>query len=70
MILSPSPSDPLTKNKKIDSRFELKKFPFRHIENTYYDEDKEALIPERLSQEGPAWAYADFDQDVIKDFFI
>jgi len=70
LILSPSPSDPLTKNKKIDSRFELKKFPFRHIENTYYDEDKEVLIPERLSQEGPAWAYADFDQDGIKDFFI
>ena len=68
--LSPSSDDSsiIPINKK--SKFTIKEFPFRHIENTYYDEDKELLIPERLSQEGPASIYADFNKDGIKDFFI
>jgi hypothetical protein len=70
--LNLSPTDTI-RNSTInqpENRFVLKNFPFRHIENTYYDEDKETLIPERLSQEGPATAYEDFNQDGIKDFFI
>lgn len=68
--LSPSSDDSsiIPINKK--SKFTIKEFPFRHIENTYYDEDKELLIPERLSQEGPASIYSDFNKDGIKDFFI
>ena len=68
--LNPSSDDSsiIPINKK--SKFTIKEFPFRHIENTYYDQDKELLIPERLSQEGPASIYADFNKDGIKDFFI
>lgn len=57
----------LNTNKK---RFKRAPFPYRHRENNYFDEDKELLIPERLSREGPAVLYADFNQDKIKDFFI
>tara|TARA_B100000780_G_scaffold272644_2_gene235141 strand:- start:183 stop:3434 length:3252 start_codon:yes stop_codon:yes gene_type:complete len=70
LILSPSSRDRKSIKDFTESKFILKKFPFRHIENTYYDEDKEFLIPERLSQEGPATIFADFDNDGIKDFFI
>jgi len=56
--------------KEAREAFERSIFPYRHRENSYYDEDKEQLIPERLSQEGPAVLYADFNQDNIKDFFI
>lgn len=68
--ISPSNTKSTSIKNQTKSKFALKKFPFRHIENTYYDEDKETLIPERLSQEGPATAFADFNQDGIKDFFI
>jgi len=68
--VSPSQNDATTYPLKKETKLKIKKFPFRHIENTYYDEDKETLIPERLSQEGPATIYADFNQDGIKDFFI
>jgi len=68
--ISPSNSDRKSVYTQVEPVFVLKKFPFRHIENTYFDEDKEVLIPERLSQEGPALAFADFNQDGIKDFFI
>ena len=70
LILSPSNEDIKSKKNLAESQYVLKKFPFRHIENIYYDENKEVLIPELLSQEGPASVFADFNQDGIKDFFI
>ncbi|MEQ8704879.1 MAG: VCBS repeat-containing protein [Phaeodactylibacter sp.] len=45
-------------------------FPIRHEENPYEDYEKEKLIPERLSQEGPAVLYEDLNADGIKDLLI
>ncbi len=45
-------------------------FPYTHKENTYLDYDREPLIPEKLSAEGPAFVKADFNGDGIDDLFI
>ncbi len=69
--LSPSSNSTLSKVMSAPKKqFDLMPFPYRYNENSYFDEDKELLIPERLSQEGPAVLYADLNQDQIKDFFI
>lgn len=43
---------------------------YGHLENLFSDHNKEKLIPERLSQEGPAFIYADLNGDGIKDVFL
>lgn len=48
----------------------LKKLPFAHQENEFLDYNYDKLIPELLSKEGPAVAYADFNKDGLKDIFI
>ena len=48
----------------------IREFPYQHIENVYLDYEREALIPEKLSVEGPAVATADFNGDGITDLFI
>jgi len=45
-------------------------FPLQHEENPYEDYEKEKLMPERLSQEGPAVLYEDLNADGIKDLLI
>ncbi len=45
-------------------------FKFTHIENTYRDYEREWLMPEKLSAEGPAVVIADFNKDNIEDIFI
>jgi len=52
------------------SEFSLKILPFKHKENGFYDYERERLIPERLSYEGPAGVVADFNNDGIEDIFI
>ena len=44
--------------------------PIEHVENAYDDIDAEPLLPYRISQEGPAALYEDFDNDGYKDLFI
>lgn len=44
--------------------------PIKHEENKYFDENKEKLIPERLSNEGPAIISADLNGDGISDLFV
>ena len=41
-----------------------------HVENTYNDFDFEGMISKKLSQEGPALAIGDFDQDGNEDVFV
>ena len=48
----------------------LSKFGYRHIENSYLDYEREALIPEKLSVEGPAVVTGDFNGDDRIDIFI
>ena len=50
--------------------FQVKYLPIKHKEIEYYDYEKERLIPERLSFEGPAAVKADFNNDGFEDFFI
>ena len=48
----------------------LQPFDFVHKENEYLDYEREALIPENLSIEGPSVVQADFNADGLKDLFI
>ncbi|MCJ7465645.1 MAG: VCBS repeat-containing protein [Maribacter sp.] len=52
------------------SKFTLTGFPYIHIENTYLDYEREPLMPEKLSIEGPAVVNADFNSDGLQDIFI
>ena len=45
-------------------------FSYKHIENTFLDYEREGLIPEKLSTEGPSVVQADFNADGLKDLFI
>jgi len=54
----------------LNSRFEIVAFPYNHIENAYLDYEREPLMPEKLSTEGPAAITADFNEDGFDDIFI
>ena len=45
-------------------------FPFKHAEDLYLDYERERLIPEQLSHEGPALVVSDFNQDGKEDVFL
>jgi hypothetical protein len=45
-------------------------FPFTHMENGYLDYEREILMPEKLSAEGPALVKADFNGDGLEDLYI
>lgn len=49
---------------------DIEEFNYKHIENNYLDYEREPLMPERLSIEGPAYVGSDFNGDGIKDIFI
>jgi hypothetical protein len=55
---------------KSPTRFTIDPFPYIHIENTYFDYEREPLMPEKLSTEGPAVVSADFNADGLNDVFI
>ncbi|EAQ42074.1 VCBS repeat-containing protein [Polaribacter sp. MED152] len=54
---------------KVD-KSQPQEFSYQHKENTFLDYEKEGLIPEKLSTEGPSYVQADFDGDGLKDLFI
>jgi enediyne biosynthesis protein E4 len=43
---------------------------YKHLENKFYDENNEKLIPERLSYDGPALLTEDLTGDGISDIYI
>ncbi|MCF7560468.1 VCBS repeat-containing protein [Sabulilitoribacter multivorans] len=45
-------------------------FNYEHKENSFLDYEREALIPENLSIEGPSVVQADFNADGLQDLFI
>lgn len=49
---------------------EVPTFPYVHIENNYLDYEREILIPEKLSSEGPCLLKADFNGDGRDDIFV
>lgn len=54
----------------VNSRAEINVLPIKHEENKFMDENTEKLIPERLSNEGPAIISADMNGDGIFDLFV
>ena len=69
-ITKDSSPKPDTIQKESCLTYELKVLPVRHEENYYLDYEREQLIPEKLSAEGPATVVADFNNDGQNDFFI
>ncbi|MEP1891823.1 MAG: VCBS repeat-containing protein, partial [Cyclobacteriaceae bacterium] len=53
-----------------DQNMNLSRLDFKHEENLYHDYDKEGLIPEQLSTEGPALVVADFNGDGLRDVYV
>jgi len=49
---------------------EIISFPYVHIENNYLDYEREILMPEKLSAEGPCLLKADFNGDGREDIFM
>ncbi|NHF60655.1 VCBS repeat-containing protein [Flavobacteriaceae bacterium TP-CH-4] len=46
------------------------RFPYVHIEDNFLDYEREPLMPEKLSSEGPPMVKADFTGDGLIDMFI
>jgi enediyne biosynthesis protein E4 len=44
--------------------------PFKHQEDNFNSISREGLIPRMLTEEGPALAVGDVNQDALEDFFI
>jgi len=53
---------------KNNAQFNYLVFPFKHQDNNHYDEESEALVPERLSYEGPAMLCEDLTGDCRRRF--
>lgn len=53
-----------------EEKIALKEFTYQHKENSFLDYEKEGLIPEKLSKEGPSYVQADFNGDGLQDIFI
>jgi len=48
----------------------IAELPYRHIDNRYFDEQQEKLVPERLAYEGPAMLHEDVNGDGYPDVFL
>ncbi|WP_103863523.1 VCBS repeat-containing protein [Aquimarina sp. I32.4] len=57
-------------DKEVNKMFTQKTFDFKHKETSFNDFDKQLLLPQKLSQTGPAIAKADLNNDGYEDFFI
>ncbi len=49
---------------------EIDLFNFKHNENKFIDFNKERLLTQMYSNEGPALAYGDLNSDGVMDFFV
>jgi hypothetical protein len=67
----PLPSQPGTEAKALTlfSQAVIPGLEFKHREDTFSDQDRERLIPQNLSSEGPALAVGDINGDGLDDLF-
>ncbi|MGB1448674.1 MAG: VCBS repeat-containing protein [Flavobacteriaceae bacterium] len=61
---------PRFKQVKKSTDYNLSILPFKHEENTYLDYEREQLVPEKLSKEGPVVLIEDFNNDGIEDIYL
>ncbi|MEP4533172.1 MAG: VCBS repeat-containing protein [Cyclobacteriaceae bacterium] len=70
MVIEFSSEKSVAQTMRMAPRMDLARMDFKHEENLYHDYDKEGLIPEQLSTEGPALVVADFNGDGLDDMYI
>ena len=68
IVYAPNSDKPNTTER--NTHFELSVLPFKYEENYYLDYEREGLMPEKLSEEGPAFLFEDFNGDGRKDIFV
>tara|TARA_B100001175_G_scaffold314587_1_gene324251 strand:+ start:3007 stop:6417 length:3411 start_codon:yes stop_codon:yes gene_type:complete len=56
--------------KKLFNSSNVTEIPFKHIENYFDDFEREILLPHKFSQNGPALAIGDVNNDGLDDFYI
>lgn len=68
--ISPNDNNIDLSEPNIVNKFDVTEFNFSHVENNYLDYEREPLMPEKLSIEGPAFTTSDFNGDGLNDVFI
>ena len=56
--------------KKLFNSADIIDIPFKHVENEFDDFERETLLPHKFSQNGPALAIGDVNNDGLDDFYI
>lgn len=60
----------LKQNRTPKVAIEPEPFDYKHSENRFLDYEREGLVPEKLSTEGPSVVQADFNGDGLMDLYI
>lgn len=69
-IIARKPTSVIANNIRAMEAKPFTTFPYTHMENGFLDYEREVLMPEKLSSEGPALVKADFNGDGLDDVYI
>lgn len=69
-VIARNPTSAINNENKAEELYSYTIFLYTHIENDYLDYERETLMPEKLSAEGPPLIRADFNGDGLQDIFI
>ena len=70
LTIAYAPNRSVIEAKEKSMAFQLSVLPFKYEENYYLDYEREGLMPEKLSEEGPALLLEDFNGDGLEDIFV
>ena len=70
LALAYAPDGTVLEDKTEATPFQLSVLPFKYEDNYYLDYEREGLMPEKLSEEGPAFLLEDFNGDGLEDIFV